>query len=304
MPPPSLFRYTARDIIPTLCAFGNLACLVGTFVFFHSLPIWVLALMFGVIVFNYCWNVQSVSHNFIHNPFFSNIWLNRAFSLLNSVAIGVPQTIYHHYHLNHHYGDNDARGPDGTTKDWGSTYRHGKGDAPEPFWSYCLVGFFRFELGPCLRMIWRHGRTHLLMLAAESAVLGGYWLVMSLADWRYLLFYYLPSYYLGWVLVYAHTYVLHYGARPGNYYANSVSSYHRLYNWLFFNNGYHQEHHWDPKAHWTAMPRVKKQIYWQMVANGTPTLRGPHITLFLERWWESRRMRQVTQRGSERRLAA
>ena len=133
-------------------------------------------------------------------------------------------------------------------------------------------------------MIWRNGRRHILLLAAESAVLATFWLAMLLADWRYLLFYYVPSYYLGWVFVYAHTYVLHYGAKPGNYYANSVSSYHWLYNWVFFNNGYHQEHHWDPKAHWTTMPRVQQEILPQMIANGTPTLRGPHITVFLERW--------------------
>ena len=36
---------------------------------------------------------------------------------------GVPQIIYHHYHLNHHWGDNDAKGPDGTTRDWSSTSR-------------------------------------------------------------------------------------------------------------------------------------------------------------------------------------
>jgi fatty acid desaturase len=298
--PSSLFRYTVRDILPALCAIGHLVCLAGTFVLFHNAPVWVLTLAFGAIVFNYCWNVQSIAHNFIHNPFFSNNWLNRAFSILNSVAIGVPQTIYHHYHLNHHFGDNDAKGADGTTKDWGSTYRHGKGNAPESFWSYCLIGFFRFELAPCLRMILRNGRRHILMLVVESLALASFWLAMLLADWRYLLFYYLPSYYLGWVLVYAHTYVLHYGAKPGNYYANSVSSYHRLYNRIFFNNGYHQEHHWDPKAHWTAMPRVKREILPQMIANGTPILRGPHITLFLERWLQSRRVRCDAPRHQER----
>jgi hypothetical protein len=36
--------------------------------------------------------------------------LNRAFSLLESVAIGVPQTIYYHYHLNHHWGTTTPRG--------------------------------------------------------------------------------------------------------------------------------------------------------------------------------------------------
>ncbi len=284
-----LFRYSAYDAIPTLCAIGHVALFAWTLLYFHQLPGWLLAVAFGAIVVNYCWNVQAISHNFIHNAFFTNDWLNRAFSLLETVAIGVPQTIYHHYHLNHHFGDNDAPGPSGTTKDWGSTYRHGKNGQPEAFWSYCLIGFFRFELGPCFRMIIRCGPRHILMLLAECLVLGAFWLTLLLVDWRYLVYFYLPSYYLGWVLTYAHTYVLHYGAKPGNYYANSVSSYHRPYNWMFFNNGYHQEHHWDPKAHWTRMPDVKEEILPEMIANGTPTLRGPHITLFLENWLNRRR---------------
>ena len=144
MPTHRLFRHNAYDALPALCAIFHVALLVGTFALFHRLPVWLLGLAFCVIVFNYCWNVQSISHNFIHNAFFTSAWLNRAFSLLESVGIGVPQTIYYHYHLNHHWGDNDAKGPDGTTKDWGSTYRHGKGNDPESFWSYRLVGFFRF----------------------------------------------------------------------------------------------------------------------------------------------------------------
>ena len=282
-------RYTAYDALPALCAAANAALLVGTFVLFPVLPWWAAALCFGAIVFCYCWNVQSISHNFIHNPFFANEWLNRAFSVLESIAIGVPQTIYYHYHMNHHWGDNDAPGPDGTTRDWGSTYRHGKDGKPEAFWKFCLIGYFRFELTPVFRMIGRFGRRHVLLVTAESLALGIFWGGMALWNWRYFLFFYLPSYYLGWVLVYAHTYMLHYGARPGNYYANSVSSYHRLYNLLFFFNGYHQEHHWDPKAHWTRMDEVRAEILPEMIANETRVLRGPHITGFLEEWLQRRR---------------
>ncbi len=279
-----LFRYTLHDAIPTLSAVGNLALLVFSYWAFNNLPGWILAPAFAAVVFCYCWNVQSISHNFIHNPFFTSDWLNRAFSVLESVAIGVPQTIYHHYHMNHHWGDNDAKGPNGTTRDWGSTYRHGKGNEPEAFWSYCLVGFFRFELGPCFRMILRYGPRHVILVLVESLGLGAFWLTLLLTNWRYFFYFYLPSYYLGWVLIYAHTYLLHYGAQPGNYFANSVSSYHRLYNLVFFNNGFHQEHHWDPKAHWTRMSEVHQEILPQMIAHRTRILRGPHITAFLEEW--------------------
>jgi fatty acid desaturase len=294
-----VFRYTTLDVFPALCAVGNVALLLATFVYFPILPSWALALLFVGVICCYCWNVQSISHNFIHNPFFASDWLNRAFSIVESVAMGIPQTIYHHYHLNHHWGDNDAPAPDGTTKDWGSTYRHGKEGKPESFWSYCLIGFFRFELSPCFRMILRHGRKHILLLVAESLVLGCFWLGLLVFNWRYFLYFYLPSYYLGWVLVYAHTYCLHYGAEPGNYYANSVSSYHRLYNLWFFNNGYHQEHHWDPKAHWTRMKAVRQEILPHMIANGTRILRGPHITVFLEYWLTNRRKPNADDRCEE-----
>jgi len=279
-----VFRYTRYDAIPALCAAGHLALVLVSWLAFQTSPAWALGLAFGAVVFCYCWNVQSISHNFIHNPFFTNEWWNRAFSVLESAAIGIPQTIYHHYHMNHHWGDNDAKGPDGTTRDWGSTYRHGKGSQPEAFWSYCLIGFFRFELRPCFRMILRYGPRHVVLLLAESLVLGALWLTLLLTNWRFLLYFYVPSYYLGWALVYAHTYFLHYGARPGDYYANSVSSYHRLYNWLFFNNGFHQEHHWDPKVHWTKMLQVREEIRPQMMIHKTRVLRGPHITVFLEDW--------------------
>src|SRR5262245_14542278 len=192
--PGQLFRYSAYDAVPALGASANLALLLASFAFFSVLPLWALALMFCAVAFCYCWNVQSISHNFIHNPFFTSTWLNRAFSVLESLAIGIPQTIYLHYHLNHHFGDNDAQGPDGTTKDWGSTYRHGTGGKPEALWSYCLVGFFRFELGPCFRMIVRNGPKHMLLLVAESLALGAFWLTMLMVDWRYMLFFYVPSY--------------------------------------------------------------------------------------------------------------
>jgi hypothetical protein len=136
-------------------------------------------------------------------------------------------------------------------------------------------------------------------LLAESLVLGAFWLTLAVLDWRYFLYFYLPSYYLGWVLVYAHTYCLHYGALPGNYYANAVSSYHRLYNWWFFNNGYHQEHHWDPKAHWTRMKKVRQSILPYMLAHGTRILRGPHITIFFEDWLTGGGQAKTNQRRPE-----
>jgi fatty acid desaturase len=284
-----LFRHSSLDAVLVLSAVGIVAILLATFLCFDQLSWWALGPAFVIIAVSYCWNLQCISHNFIHNPFFWARWLNRAFSVLNTLALGVPQILYHYYHLNHHWGDNDAKGPDGTTKDWSSIYRYGNGDQPEAFWKYCLISFFRVEVGPVVRTALRHGRRHGVQLAVETVALLAFWAAMALINWRYLVFFYLPSYYLGWALSYAEGYLEHYGCKPGNPFANSVSSYHRLYNLLWFNNGYHQEHHWDPKCHWTLMRDLHVQIRPQLVANGTRVLRGPHLTALIEDWLTRRR---------------
>lgn len=282
------FRYSPFDCLPVLSGVGILALMVVTFVWFGSLPVWFLIGAFLAVTLSYSWNLQCISHNFVHNPYFSNPWLNRAFSVVETLTIGVPQVLYHHYHMNHHFGDNDAMGADGTTRDWSSTFRYGKDGKPEAFWKYCLLSFFRVEAMPVVRKAMAHGREHMIQLVVECVVLGAFWLTMLLCDWRYLVLFYLPSYYVGWVISYAEGYLEHYDCQPGNHFANSVSSYNKLYNFLWFNNGYHQEHHWDPKVHWTRMPQLHEEIRPQLLANHTKTVAGPHLTTFLEEWWKGK----------------
>lgn len=283
---PGFFRYSPFDAIIVFCGLLNVAFLLWTFLAFPTLPWWAVGLSFFVLAWAYCWNLQCISHNFIHNPFFTNVWLNRVFGVLETLCIGMPHQLYHHYHLNHHAGDNDTKGPDGTTRDWSSIYRYGKGDEPEAFWRYCLLSFFRVEITPVIRVCIRHGQVHVLQTIAETIVLAAFWLTMLAVNWRYFSYFYLPSFFLGWVLSYAEGYLEHYKAQPGNPFANSVSSYHWLYNFLWFNNGYHQEHHWDPKMHWTRMKALSQRIRPQMEANHTRILRGPHMTGLLEDYFK------------------
>ncbi len=290
------FRYSPYDALVALGGVANVALLFGAFLAYPILPSWVLAPLFVAVAFSYCWNLQCISHNFIHNPFFTSAWLNRLYGVLESWCIGMPHMLYHHYHLNHHAGDNDAKGPDGTTRDWSSTYRYGKGDQPEAFWRYCLFSFWRVEVAPVIRVVLRHGRAHVTQTVMETLALAAFWALMVAVNWRYFVFFYLPSFYLGWVISYAEGYLEHHGGKPGNPFANSVSSYNRLYNLLWFNNGYHQEHHWDPKVHWTRMHELHQRILPQMQANGTRVLRGPHLTGLIEEYFTRPRAAQPPER--------
>src|SRR5262249_38395295 len=146
----------------------------------------------------------------------------------------------------------------------------------------------RVEVTAVLRVVYRHGWRQLVQLAVETLALAAFWAWMLWLDWRFFAFGYLPSYYLGWTLSYAEGYLEHDCGQPGNPYANSVSSYNRLYNVLWFNNGYHQEHHWDPKVHWTRMRELHERIKPELIANHTRVLRGPHLTAHLEDWLTGR----------------
>src|SRR5262245_2340193 len=53
-------------------------------------------------VFVLCTNYQCVAHNLVHNEFFRWRWANAAMSMLNSMALGFPQTIFREHHVNHH----------------------------------------------------------------------------------------------------------------------------------------------------------------------------------------------------------
>jgi fatty acid desaturase len=72
--------------------------------------------------------------------------------------------------------------------------------------------------------------------------------------------FYVPLWYLGQCGALAENYLEHHGARPGNRVTDSVSCYSWFYNLIWFNNGYHQEHHYRPQIHWTKIPAVRAQL--------------------------------------------
>jgi hypothetical protein len=50
------------------------------------------------------WNANTISHIFIHRPFFRSRLHNRLFSALLSLLLGIPQSLWRDWHLAHHRG--------------------------------------------------------------------------------------------------------------------------------------------------------------------------------------------------------
>src|SRR5258705_6757277 len=50
------------------------------------------------------WNANTISHNFIHRPFFRSRRANFLFSCYLSALLGFPQALWRDRHLSHHAG--------------------------------------------------------------------------------------------------------------------------------------------------------------------------------------------------------
>jgi hypothetical protein len=150
------------------------------------------------------WNANTISHNFIHLPFFHSRAANVLFAGYLSLLLGFPQSLWAARHLAHHRG--------------------------EPF---------RWQP---VRRAW----------LAQGALVLAFWAILLVLVPKFFLTVYLPGWLLGLGLCQLQGRFEHAGG--------TVSHYGWLYNWLFFNDGYHVEHHARPARHWTALPHSREAL--------------------------------------------
>lgn len=282
-----IFRYSAWDAVPAILVYAHLAALVAFFVAWPQLS-WTARLAgAGLYAFAIGWNQDSVSHNFIHNPFFTSRLMNRITEFALTLENGVPQTMYAYVHMRHHAGNSDRPDATGQTRDPISIYRHGVDGKAEPMLAYVFMSFWRDddpfavarEIGAkrpaearrALQEFW-------VMVAVYAALLAIRWeFVLVLA----------PFYYLGQSLSFLIAYYEHLGANPENPAATGVSTYEPVYNLAFLNNGYHAEHHYRPKQHWTRMAALRREMAADGAASEVKVIGPAHFLGFLDpRVWK------------------
>src|SRR5207248_3399431 len=156
--------------------------------------------------------------------------------------------------------------------------------------SCVFLSFFRDNPAAIKRELAKRGNADVRWGTIELATFISVLLMMALIvptnpigfiNWRYMLFF-LPFWYLGHCFSYLNGYYRHYGANPDKPIAWGVSSYGKIYNWLFFYNGYHAEHHFRPKVHWTKMQQFHRSIERLQKHEGVRTIRHAHMLGFLD----------------------
>jgi fatty acid desaturase len=277
-----IWKHSSLDVIQLLLSVGQFVTTLLLASYWDEASVFVRVAGFVLLISMTVYNIIVGSHLFTHTAWFRSPRLNRLVSMLNSINIGQSVQAYELTHVrNHHRYNNDQPRPDGKTLDLSSTFRNGTDGNHVSVFRYSVFGAIEslVSIGRALLSItrfWRVGAHEhdLLNLAVKSGAKRAWELrqvqldrmVQFLAlglflaiSWKWVLFCYLPAFFLALALVNVQNYYEHYGAAPEDRYANSVSHYGSLYNLLTFNDGYHQEHHLRPLSHWTQMPLVKRE---------------------------------------------
>jgi hypothetical protein len=94
-------RWTTRDALPVALVLAHGALLLSL----PSIPLVAVGLW---------WNANTISHHFIHRPFFRTRALNAGFSLYLSLLLGFPHSLWRARHLAHHSGREGQRARHGS----------------------------------------------------------------------------------------------------------------------------------------------------------------------------------------------
>ena len=180
-----VLRHSRSDAVLVALSFSHAGLLMA----FPSSPLIALGLW---------WNANTISHNFVHLPFFRSPALNGMYSMYLTVLLSIPHSVWRERHLRHHSG---------------------------------RAGSFRWTPVACV----------------ETGLIAALWAGLASLDSHFFVAVFLPGYLAGLGLCHLQGYFEHAGG--------TTSHYGRPYNFLFFNDGYHVEHHLRSSEHWTTLPR-------------------------------------------------
>jgi fatty acid desaturase len=252
-----MFKHDFRDFILVFLSIAQLVINIFAVSYFDILATNTLFILAAVQIILICTNFQCVAHNFIHNTFFKSDFLNGIFSISNTLSLGMPQSTYKVHHTNHHTYNNDNWDNENPPLDKSSIFYFGKDKQPEHVLAYTFLSYFRLDLVRLFIMARKRDNAlvilETLLLIATVAYL--------LISHTYAFFcFILPVYYLGTSFASYENYMEHYGADNSSRLNDSISCYNKIYNFIWFNNGFHQEHHWKPSTHWTKIPSVEPEM--------------------------------------------
>lgn len=256
-----IFRYSTKDTYLVLYA-------IGVFLIPYAMAATDISAWWGIagaLQVLLIVNVQNSSlHHHTHCHIFLNSWANHIYELFISATTSIPNQVWRQSHALHHKHVNDIPGSNGRTRDPLSVYRISGTSEPTNFWVYCFytiisedIKYCWFVCPPAIKKI----PDLRIRYYREWWMFKLYILSICLINWQYGIFL-LLIYVIGFAVNNANNYGEHWGSgvKQNDTMRDSVGIYNSWYNWIGFNAGLHQEHHFKPGAHWSHLPNITTQL--------------------------------------------
>lgn len=228
-----------------------------------------------------------IAHNHNHRPTFAGRRMNNGFGHVLSIFYGYPTLMWVPTHnLNHHHFTNR---PGDATITWRHTLKHNLIVAlTYPFVSgYYQSESIRNYIGQAKS---RNRRLYARILFQYGIWIGFYAAMLGLAIFlyhrqrtglgMYVWFFslILPAI-CGVSVIMIFNYIQHVHADAWSEFDHSRNFTGKVFNFLFFNNGYHTAHHENPGLHWSQLPAAHASIADRI----DPRLNEPSVCWFLAR---------------------
>lgn len=192
-------------------------------------------------------------HHYVHFKV-KNQFIDRFVVYTYSIFLGLPYSLYRAQHFNHHRYNNSL---DDVTSTW--TLKKGK-TIPKNFIGYSFFWFVRKPDILFTNELIADGKldaTIKIKILLESGLIGATYTMLIWIN-PFFALYYLALTYVGWTLIaitnYGQHLPLEYGTPKAFTYKN------KIYNFFFFNNGLHYEHHENPTLNYPELEFKNKAV--------------------------------------------
>lgn len=253
----------------------------------HSLAVaalWTGLLRHWALWYAVAWlavSAANIKHNHMHRRMFRAAWANLLLDHWVGLLTGTTATSILTEHNQRHHGQNNSE--DDFVRASLVRFRSQ--------WLNVLCYFPRawrelYIRKPLdFRLWWRRDRALFWRGAAEQLTLWGTFGALLLVDWQAtLLFVVLPWIHGQWWLV-SFNLLQHQDLAPDDPWQNSRNLTGRVFNFFFFNVGFHTAHHLRPALHWSELPRLHAE---QIAPRIDPRLVSPDLWRFYHAWFTRR----------------
>ena len=197
------------------------------------------------------------THNTVHTPVFTELWMNRIFQCVLTLTYGHPVSAYVPGHnLSHHKHTQSRRDVMRTTK---VRYKWNLLNILL-FMPTVVKAIFPADLRYAKAMKTRNPKWYrqqqiewAVFLVAMAALLVLDFLQEGWVPKKFLLYVLVPHQYAAWGII-SINYLQHDGTDEDSEYNGSRNFVGKIVNWIAYNNGYHTLHHMEPGLHWSLLP--------------------------------------------------